>query len=111
MASYNQNYLGILIIVSLGILIIIILIRRGFIKYYQYQITILRGVMNEVDEILSELPGEEGVRITFIFPHGRLVDGHPSPITSFLSPNIARLYGIYYTIITTLELEAPILLQ
>ena len=52
----NQHRLGIFIILSLGISIIIILVRIYFINYPQEQIIILRGVIDEVDEILSELP-------------------------------------------------------
>ena len=52
----NQHRLGIFIILSLGISIIIILVRIYFINYPQEQIIILRGVIDEVDEILSEIP-------------------------------------------------------
>ena len=59
----------------------------------------LRGVLDGADEILSEIPWDEGVRIIVLLPHGRPEDGHPSPITSFFSLKIARIYGIDYTII------------
>ena len=110
-ARYNQNFVSIFIIVSFGIFIIIIFFRRWFINYYQDQTIILRGVLDEVDEIISELPGDEGVRILVLLPHGRLADGHPSPITYFLPLNIARVDGIYDTIIIIILPEAPILIQ
>ena len=112
MSRYNQNCLWIFAIVSFRVLIVIIFISIGFIKKLsQDQIVILRGVLDEVDYILSELPGGEGVRILVLLPHGRLVDGHTYPIASFFALNISRVYGIYYTIIIILEMEAPILLQ
>ena len=83
MASYNHHCLGILNIVYFGIFIIVILISIWLINYDQEQIFILRGVLDEIDEILSELPGDEGVRIILLLPHGRLVYGHSYPITYF----------------------------
>ena len=71
----------------------------------------MRGVLDEVDDILRELPGYEGVRITVLLPHGRLKHGHPSPINHFFTLKISRVDGIYYTIIIIIELEAPILIQ
>ena len=59
----------------------------------------MRGVLDEVYDILSELPGEEGARILALLPHRRLEDGHLSPIPYFFSLKIARIYGIDYTII------------
>ena len=75
----NQHCSGIFVIFTLGIFIVTVLIRRWFINYPQDQIIILRVVFDEVDEILSELPGCEGVRIIVILPNGRLSDGHPPP--------------------------------
>ena len=71
----------------------------------------MRVVFDEVDEILSELPGCEGVRIIVILPNGRLSDGHPPPVTLFFSLKIDRLDGIDDTIVLILELESPITLQ
>ena len=79
MAGSNQHRLGILIFFSLGLFIIIIFIRIWFINYHQDKIIILRVVLGEVDDVFSELPGEEGVGIIVLLPHGRLIDGHPSP--------------------------------
>ena len=109
--SYNQNYLGIFIIISLGRLIIIIFIRIWFINYTQDQIIILRGVLDELDEIFSGLPGDQGVRIVLLPTHGKHVDGHPPPITSFFPLKIARVYGIDDNISILLELEAPIIIK
>ena len=95
----------------MGLFIIIILIRIWFINYTQDQIIILRGAIDEVDEILSELPGDEGVRIIVLLPHERLAYGHPSPVNSLFTLKIPRFYGIYDTIIITIEMEATILLQ
>ena len=67
MAISNQRCLGIFIIVSFVIFIIMIFIRKWFINYPQYQIIILMGVLDEVDDIISELPGDEGFLL-----HGRL---------------------------------------
>ena len=53
----NHHRLGIFVVVSLGIFIIIIFIRIWFISYHQDQIIILRGVLDEADNILGELPG------------------------------------------------------
>ena len=83
MAGYNQLCLGIFIIVSFGIIIIIIFIIRWFINYSQDQIVILRGVLDEVYEIISEISGDEGVVIIIILPNWRLADGHASPISYF----------------------------
>ena len=110
-SSYNQNCLGILIMIYLGLLIIIIFIRRWFINYTQDQIIILRGVLDELDEIFSELPGDEGVRILLLHTHGRHADGHPPPFPSFFPLKIAKVYGIDYNIIIILELEAPIIIK
>ena len=71
----------------------------------------MRGVLDEVDEILSELPGGDGFSIIVIIPHGRISDGHPSPIPYFFSLKISMVDGIDYTIIIILELDPPILLQ
>ena len=83
MSSYNQNCLGIFIIVSFEIFVVIISIRIWFINYYQDQIIILRGVLDEVDGILSEFPGDKGTSILVLLLHGRLEDGHPPPILTF----------------------------
>ena len=83
MASSNKHCLGILIIVSFGIFIIIIFIRVWLIDYSQDQNIILRGVIDEVDDALSKLPRDEGVRIILLIPHGRLAYGPPSPISYF----------------------------
>ena len=96
-ARYNQNFVSIFIIVSFGIFIIIIFFSRWFINYYQDQTIILRGVLDEVDEIISELPGDEGVRILVLLPHGRLADDNPSPITYLFQLNISRVDGIWVT--------------
>ena len=61
-------------------------------------------VFDDVDEILSELPGGEGVRILVLLQHGRLVDGRTSPIYSFFPLRIARVDGIDYTIIIILDM-------
>ena len=95
--SSNQHYLGIFVVVSLDIFIIIIFVRMWFINYPKDQIIILRGVFYEVDEILGEFPGDEGVRILVLLPHGRLADGNPSPITYLFQLNIARVDGIWVT--------------
>ena len=110
-ASSNQHLLGIFIIVSLVLFIITISLRRLFIKFPQEKIIVLRGVLDEVDDILMELPGDEGFRVLVLLPHKRLAYGHPYPIPSFFSLKIARVNGIDDTIIITLELESPILLQ
>ena len=107
MSSYNQHCLGIFIVVSFRIFIIIILLRRWFINYFQGQIFILRGVLDEVDEIISELPGGEGFSIIVIIPHGRISDGHPSPIPYFFSLKISMFDGIDYTIIIILAYSHP----
>ena len=107
----NQHRLGTFVILSLGIFIVIILIRIWFINYPPYQIIILRGVLDEVDEILSELPGDKGVSINVLLPHGMLADDHSPPITYFFPLNIARVDGIGDNIIIILELDDPILLQ
>ena len=71
----------------------------------------MRGVFDELDETLSELPGENGVRILVLPQHGRLADGYTHPITSFTPLNIARVNGIDYDIIIILDMEANILLK
>ena len=111
MDSYNQNWVFILVFFPFGIFFSIIFIRRRFIKYSQDQIVIFRGVLDEVYDILSEVQGDELVRILVLLPHVRLVDGHTSPIPSFFSLKITRVDGIDYTIIMILEIEAPIILQ
>ena len=73
MYSCNQHCLVIFVSVSFGILIVIIFIRRWFINYYQDQIFILRGVLDEIDEILNEIPRDGGVSILVFLLHGRLV--------------------------------------
>ena len=103
-SRYNLHCLDIFIIFSFGIFIIIILIRIWFINYYQEQIVILRGVLDEVDDILVEVSGDKGYRIIVLLPHWRLADGHTPPINSFLPLKIYRVDGIYYTIIIILEL-------
>ena len=72
MASSNQRCLGIFIIVSFLFFVIVISIRRWFINYLQDLIIIFMGGLDEVDEILSELPGDEGFSILVFLPHGRL---------------------------------------
>ena len=104
MASSDRHCLGIFVLVSLGIFVVIIFIRIWFVNSPQDQIIILRGVFDEVDEILSELLGGEGVGVVVILPCGRLIDGHPSPITYFFSLKIVGVDGIYDTTITILEL-------
>ena len=76
MTSYKQHCSGIFFIVSFGLFIIIIFIRRWLINSSPDQIAILRGVIVEVDEILSELSGGEGDRNIVLLPRGRLADGH-----------------------------------
>ena len=83
MAIYNHYCLVIFIIFSFGIFAFIILIRQFFINYSQDQIDILRGVLDAIYDIPSKLPGDEGVRIIFLLPHGRLADGHPPHIPYF----------------------------
>ena len=73
-------------------------------QYPQYQIIILRGVLDEVDDIIIELPGDEGVRILVLLPHRRLADGHPPLILSFFPIKISRFDGIDNNIIITLEI-------
>ena len=68
------------------------------------KIIILRGVLDEVYQILSEI-------IVILLPHGRLADGHTPPITSFFSLNITGVYVIDDTISIILEMEDLILLQ
>ena len=111
MVDSNQHCLGIFIIFTLGVFIVIIFIMRFFINYPQEKNIILRGVIDDLDEILSELPGDEGVRIIILLPHGRLAGFHPYPITYFFSLNITWDNGIYYTIIIILEMYSPLLLQ
>ena len=77
--------------VYFGIFNIIILISICFINYYQEQILIFRGVIDEVDKIISELPGDEGVSIIVLTPHGKLVYGHSPPIPSFFPLKISRV--------------------
>ena len=107
----NPHHLGIFVIVSLGLFIIIIFISIFFIHYTHDHIIVLRGVIYEVDDILSELPGDEGVGIFVLIPHGRLAYGHPSPIPYSFPINISTVDGIDDTINIILELEDPILLQ
>ena len=71
----------------------------------------MRGVLDEVDEILSELSGDKDVRIIVILQHGRLEYGHPPPINYFFPLNISSLDVIYDTITKIIELEAPIIIQ
>ena len=72
MASSNPHCLGIFIIFSFLFFVIVIFIRRRFINYPQDLIIILMGVLDEVDEIISELPGDEAFSILVFLPHGRL---------------------------------------
>ena len=72
MARYNQHCLGILLISPFGVFIIIVFISIWFINYYQDQIVILWGLIDEVDEIISELTEDEGVSIIVLPPHWRL---------------------------------------
>ena len=51
----------------------------------------LRGVLDELDEILSEFPGDEGVSIIVLLPHGRLAYENPSPIPYLFLLNIVRV--------------------
>ena len=111
MTSCNQIHLGVFIVAYLRLFSSIIFSRRFTIKYPQDQIIILRSVIDELDEVLRKIPGDEGVVVILLLPHGRLSDGHTSYIPSFLPFKIVRVYGIYDTIIIILELEAPILLQ
>ena len=85
MASSNQNRLGTFIIVSLRIFIIIIFIGRWFINSTQDQIMMLRGFIDDVDEILSGFPGNKGVRILVLLPNGRLEDGNTYPTPYFFT--------------------------
>ena len=66
MAISNQNCLGSFIVVSLVIFIITIFIKIWFNNYPQYQIIILGVVLDEVGDILSKLPGCEGVIIIIL---------------------------------------------
>ena len=77
-----------------------------FINYPQDQIIILSG-----DEILSELPGDEGLRIIVLLQHERFSDGHPSPIHYYFPLNTAMFDGIYDKIIIIIDLDPLILLQ
>ena len=95
--SYNQHRLSIFIVSSLGLFVIFIFIRIWFINYPQDQIIMLRGVIDEVYEILSELPGSNGFRILVLLPHGRLEDGHPYPIPCLFLFNINRVGVIWVT--------------
>ena len=70
----------------------------------------MRGVLDEVDEILSELTGDEGVRVIVLLPHWRLAYVHPPPIIFFFPINIYRVDGMYDNIVIILELELHILL-
>ena len=88
-----------------------IFIGRCFINYPQDQIIILRGVLDEVDDILSTLPGDEDIRILVLPSHGKLAYFRPHPIPYYFTLHISRFNGIDDTMIIILELESPILLQ
>ena len=111
MARYNLNCLYIIIIDSLRIFIVIIFSRRCIINDTQVKIIILKGVIYKLDKVISELPGDEGVVVLVLLPHGSIEDVHPSSIPSFLPLNIVRVDGTDDTIIFILELEAPIIIQ
>ena len=111
MTISNHIHLGVFIVASLRLFSSIIFIRRFIINYPQNQIIILRGVIDELDEVIRELLGDEGVLFILLLPHGRVSDSHTSYINSFPPFNIVRVYGVYDTIIIILEMEAPILLQ
>ena len=106
----NQHPLGVLIIVSLGIFIIIIFIRVWFIKYNQDKIIIFRGVLDEVYNILSELPGEEGASIIVILTW-ESCRWTSTPHSLFFPLDNYSVNGINGTIIIIIELEDHILLQ
>ena len=79
------------------IFIIIIFIRIWVINYSKDQIIMLRGVLDEVYNILSELWGYEGVSILLPITHGRLAYGHPYPSPCLFILNISRVDGIWVT--------------
>ena len=53
-----------------------------------------RGVLDEVDDILSELSGYQSVRIIEILLHGIFVDVHTSLIYYVFPLKISRFDGI-----------------
>ena len=111
MPRNNQSCLGIFVIVSFRIFIILVLIRIWSNNYSQDKIVIFRGVLDEIDEILSILTWYKGVRVIVLLLDERLAVGLPSTITSFFPLNISRFNGIYYTIIIILEMDSSILIQ
>ena len=52
---------------------------------YVPQCGILSDVIDEVDEVLIELPGNKGVVVLVLLPYGRIAYGHQSPINSFFN--------------------------
>ena len=57
----------------------------------------LRGVIDGADEILSEIPWDEGVRILVLLPHGRLSSGHKSPIPYLSSLKTVKFNDVWVT--------------
>ena len=66
-------------------------IGRWITNYPQEQISILRGVIYEEDEILGELPRYEGIRILVLLPHGKLIYVNIPPINYFFNSIIIGL--------------------
>ena len=97
MDSSNHHCFLIFIVKYLEIFIIIIFIRIWVINYSKDQIIMLRGVLDEVYDILSELWGYEGVSILLPITHGRLAYGHPYPSPCLFILNISRVDGIWVT--------------
>ena len=97
MDGSNQHRLLLLIVVSLGPFVIIIFIKIWFINYPQDQIIILKGAIDEVGEILGEIPGDEDVIIVVLLPYGRLSDGYKYPTPYLFTLIISRSDGIWVT--------------
>ena len=87
---YKYHGFGIFIIVSLGIFVIIISIMIWFINFPQDQIIILRGNLDEVDKIISELSGNEGVKLFYSSHMGGLQVSIHTPFLPF-TRNIAMV--------------------
>ena len=77
MDSSNQHHLGLFIIALLRLFNVIIFISLSISNDNQDQIIILRGVLDDIDDILSEILGHEGVVVLVVIPHVRLLDVHP----------------------------------
>ena len=96
MERSNQHHLGIFVVVYLGIFIIIIIIRIWFINYLLDPIIIFRGILDKLDDTLSEIPGDDNVRIFVLIPHGKLEYGHPYPIPYLFTLKIDRVDGLQW---------------